>query len=433
MGGPHPTFSPETFAEAGVDAYCVGEGELAFRDFLLRVERGRPFDDVANLVTANGRNEVRPLVSPLDELPFPDRDITLAGTYLRTTSKKTFYATRGCPFSCSYCCNNYYRKLYQGKGRLVRRFSVDRVIREVEYVQSRYRMDFVKFGDDLFAMTVDDWLAEFAEQYPRRVGVPFNCYLRIDRVDSKLLALLKRAGCYSVHLSVDSTSEKVREQVLGRRMRNVDLVEQLRLIHSFGINTWVNFMLAAPESTLADDLSTLALSKRGRVTYASYTTTVPMKGTALYDYSLSRGLIDPQTYSGDMNGCLQASRLCGWSRREKAIRYNILLLGAIIARLPLPLDWVMTQAIKVIPPNRLFRKMRQRYYRHSIENRIFHLHGRERGSKAQPCAVVAEGTDESKGEQPSTVGAQAPLRWLPPARGRDQHLERISCSKAKEC
>ena len=39
MGGPHPTFSPKTFEYAGVDAYCVGEGEEAFKDFLVCKEK----------------------------------------------------------------------------------------------------------------------------------------------------------------------------------------------------------------------------------------------------------------------------------------------------------------------------------------------------------------------------------------------------------
>jgi radical SAM superfamily enzyme YgiQ (UPF0313 family) len=51
MGGPHPTYSPETFLDSGMDAYCVGEGEYPFRDFLEKVENEEPFDDVANLIT----------------------------------------------------------------------------------------------------------------------------------------------------------------------------------------------------------------------------------------------------------------------------------------------------------------------------------------------------------------------------------------------
>ena len=32
MGGPHPTLDPGTFSESGMDAYCIGEGEHAFKD-----------------------------------------------------------------------------------------------------------------------------------------------------------------------------------------------------------------------------------------------------------------------------------------------------------------------------------------------------------------------------------------------------------------
>ena len=164
MGGPHPTFSPETCSESGMDAYCVGEGEYAFRDFLIKVEQGDSFDEVENLITKNKVNPVRPLIRDLDELPPADRDLVISNSFLRDTAKKTFYVSRGCPFKCTYCCNNYYRKLYQGKGPAVRRFSVERILQEIEDVGKKYRMDFIKFGDDCFAIKADDWLEEFAEK-----------------------------------------------------------------------------------------------------------------------------------------------------------------------------------------------------------------------------------------------------------------------------
>lgn len=373
MGGPHVTFNPGTFETAEVDAFCIGEGEYAFRDFLDRVAAGRSYDDVPNLITRAGRNPVRDLIADLDEIPFPDRDLTLANTHLAHTEKKTFYATRGCPFGCAYCCNDIYNAMYRGKGKTLRRFGVDRILDEIEYVKARYRTEFVKFGDDLFAMKADAWLAEFAEKYPRRIGVPFNCYLRFDTVDAELLRLLKQAGCWSVHLSVDSASKRVRDDVLKRRMRDVDIVEKLRMIHDAGINTWVNFMLAAPESTLADDLASIDIGRRGRVTYVSYSTTVPMRGTALYDYAESHGLIDSECHISDMNGCMQRSALNCFSEKDKDIRYNIYLLGALAAALPKPLAAPVMAAIRHLPPNRLFQAIRRRYYRHNIEHRIFKL------------------------------------------------------------
>ncbi|MDO9530352.1 MAG: radical SAM protein [Syntrophales bacterium] len=374
MGGPHVTVFPEIFSEVDVDAFCIGEGELAFRDFLECLEQDISYDSVPNLITVNSANPVRPLINNLDDLPFPDRDLVLGNSFLKDTPKKTFYASRGCPYSCNYCCNSYYRSLYRGKGKYVRRFSVERVIREIEHVKSRYRTDFIKFGDDLFAPKADEWLEEFSDIYSKRVGIPFNCYLRFDTVDEKLLFLLKKAGCYSVHLSVDSTSENVRGKILNRKMKKVDIVRRIKTINDFGINTWVNYMLAAPESTLEDDLLSISINKKSKVTYASYSTTVPMKGTVLYDYCIQHNLIDASTHKSDMEGCSQPTTLKCFSEKEKNVRYNIYLLGAIIAKLPFPLDKLAIWMIQIIPPNKLFVKLRQAFYQYSIENRIFKLH-----------------------------------------------------------
>ncbi len=373
MGGPQVTFSPETFEQSGMDAYCLGEGEYAFKDFLIRVENGQSYDDVQNLITSQKQNSVRPLIRNLDELPPADRDLVLSNSFLKDVPKKTFYATRGCPFKCAYCCNNYYHQLYRGKGPIVRRFSVERVIQEIESVKGKYRMDFVKFGDDLFAMKADAWLEEFAEKYSKRIGIPFNCYLRLDIVDDELLGLLTKAGCFSVHLSLDSTSKNIREKVLRRQMREVNVVENLRKIRKHGINTWVNYMLAVPESSLQDDLDTIEVSKKGKVTYPHYTTAVPMKGTELYDYCARHNFIDTSCYQGDMSECSEKSVLSCFSEADKNIRHNIYSLGAVIAKLPFPLDKIALSMIKIVPPNSLFKSIRSHVYDYYIANKIFKL------------------------------------------------------------
>lgn len=373
MGGPQPTFFPESFPESGMDAYCVGEGEYAFRDFLNKVGNSEPFDNVDNLITLKKNNPVRPLISNLDELPKADRDLILSSSYLKNVFKKTFYTTRGCPFECAYCCNSYYRQLYSGKGPIVRRFSVERIIQEIEDVKGKYRTDFIKFGDDLFALKADAWLREFVEKYAQRLNIPFNCYLRFDTIDDELLKLLKQAGCYSVHLSVDSTSRHVRDNILKRRMRNVDIVAQLRKIRKYGINTWVNYMLAVPDSSLNDDLETIKLSKDADVTYAAYSTTVPMEKTELYDYCFARKILDPSMHKGDMEGCKERSSLTCFSNKDKDIRYNIYLLGALIAKLPKYLYGFVFLLIKIIPPNIVFKRLRESFYKYNIENKIFKI------------------------------------------------------------
>jgi len=372
MGGPQPTFSPEIFDKSyPIDAYCVGEGDEAFRDFLICVQEGRSFDGVQNLVTKNARNPVRPLIRDLGTLPLPDRDLTLANSYLKDTPKKTFYMTRGCPFSCYYCANNYYHALYRGKGPIVRRFPVERMIKEMEHVRNNYRMDFVKIGDDLFAMKVDDWFREFVEEYPKRIGIPFNCYLRFDHVDEELLVLLKKAGCYSVNLSVDSVNPHVRNDILGRNMKDVDIVKNLKMIRKAGIHTLVNFMLAAPDSSLEDDLDTIRVAREADITYLAYTTTAPMRGTKLWDIVEARGYVDPETFIADMTGIARPSELSCFSDREKQVRFNIYLIGSIVAKLPRPFYDLGLLLIKSLPPNPLFRWAQRKWFAYSISKNVF--------------------------------------------------------------
>ena len=377
MGGSHVTFSPETFEESGMDIYCVGEGEYPFRDLLERLEQNKPYDDVENFITKNGANPVRSLISNLDELPIADRDLVLSNSYLNAIPKKTFYSSRGCMYNCSYCCNDYYQKLYRNKGKIFRRFSVERVIQEMERVQQKYNMQFVRMGDDLFSFKADEWLEEFSDKYSKRIGKPFNCSLRIDRIDDDILRLLKKTNCYSVSISIDSVSPYVREHILHRNMRNVDIVRELKRINSYGINTHVNYMLAIPESTVEDDLNTIRMSRDSNVDYLAYTTTEPMRGTALYDYCLSKGYID-KGFVGDFIQGFERSPLSCFNKKDKDIRYNIFLLGSLVAKLPNCLYGLGMWVITHIKPNGLFEWIRNIVYKYHIENKVYLISGKSK-------------------------------------------------------
>jgi len=156
-------------------------------------------------------------------------------------------------------------------------------------------------------------------------------------------------------------------------MRSENIVERLRKIKQYGINTWVNYMLAAPESTLQDDLDTIKVSREAKITYASYTTTVPMEKTELYNYSVRQGLIDPSSYVGDMSGLGEKSSLSCFTEKEKDIRYKILLLGALMAKHPYPLERIALFLIRIIPPNILFMKIYEILLHYYETNKIFKL------------------------------------------------------------
>lgn len=372
MGGPQPTFCPELYPTSGMDVFCIGEGEYAFAEFIDKVENGESYDDVLNLITKNKSNPIRNLISNLDDLPMPDRGLTIEHSFIKDSSKKSVFTSRGCPFSCAYCYNDHYNKMYRGKGKMVRRFSVGRIMDEIKMLQKNYNVDFIKFGDDLFAAKADDWLKEFSKRYKEEIGLPFNCYLRLDMVNDELLTLLKDAGCYSVHLSIDSISKYIREKVLNRKWRDVNIYEKLKLVHSYGINTWVNFMLSAPESTVEDDLGSIKLARKAGISHLNYSTTIPIRNTKLFEYCVSNGFINSD-YAGDIGEAWGKSPLSCFSKKEKNIRYNIFCLGPIATKLPWPFYFIAMQLIKRVPSNRIFRKIRDWYWNYSVHHYIFKL------------------------------------------------------------
>lgn len=98
-----------------------------------------------------------------------------------------------------------------------------------------------------------------------------------------------------------------------------------------------------------------------------------MKGTELYDYCVEKNYLDPLTHNYDMTGCYEKSTLSCFSEREKNIRYNIFLVGGIISKLPSPLYEIALNLIKVVPPNKFFKKLHYYFDKYYLTRKIFNF------------------------------------------------------------
>lgn len=358
MGGPHPTYFPDVRFEKGLDYICRGEGEVAFAEFLRRLERGRDVDDIANLGTADYLNPLGDLIADLDTLPMPDRDLTFAKTELGRSKLKMFCQSRGCPFSCTYCFNNPLNQMQRGLGKSYRFFSPERVCAEINEVRSRYPLTFVKFQDDLFAPKTE-WLADFCRVYKREVGLPFYALERLDLMDEERLKLLKDAGCQSLGFAIDSADLQTRKGMLGRAMHltNDEIVARLRTVRQLGIHTVTNFILGVPGSPIEHDFEGPRINARGRVTYGMSTILVPYPGTAMYNYCMEKKLLDVDIAdlknTRPFSSIQKRSVLNCFSDREKDIQFNLSVLYPVLGTWPF-LRPVLEFLIRRLPPNPLF-------------------------------------------------------------------------------
>src|SRR5205823_10693301 len=221
VGGPHPTYSPEMILNPAIDIICRGEGELAMLELADALQRDADITKIRNLQvkTRDGvvhKNDVRPAV-PLDELPPPDRELYYKYPFLRDMPMKRFIASMGCPYPCTFCHEPVIRAMYRAetKSDYLRRKTVTRAVAEIKYIKDRFPLNHVHFSDDLFFIRNSyKWLEEFADVYPKEVGIPWNCNIRYDSVNQHAADLLEKAGCYGAAVGLESGNQQIREVVI---------------------------------------------------------------------------------------------------------------------------------------------------------------------------------------------------------------------------
>ena len=300
FGGPHVTFYPEMIdADPDVDAVCIGEGELAACDFMARLARGGDYENTPNFWVRRGgeirRNPVRPLIPDLDSIAVPDRDLLAAYPGVRAFPIRSFIASRGCPYDCSYCFNHAYSRIYEDKGQRVRMPSAAAFVREIAEEFDKAPFECLHFEDDIFGLS-PRWLDEFAQRYPTAVGRPFSCNVRAELVTEGLAERLAQAGCASVWMGLESGDEKVRVELLDRS--NTDAVTRIAVerLQRRRIAVCTENIIGIPTTSLEQDLLTLRLNLELRPDYLNCSIFQPYPKTDLGKVATDAGL-----FSGDFD------------------------------------------------------------------------------------------------------------------------------------
>jgi len=375
FGGPHATFFPEVIEEEGVDGVCCGEGEEAFLELVNALEQSTPVTGIANWwIKANGRiyrNPVRPLIADLDTLPLPDRRLVYEkDPFTRRSRIKHFITGRGCPYSCAYCYNEGFHTLYRGKGPLVRRRSVDNVLEELRWVKADYPLEFVVFLDDTFIWP-PDWVEEFCRKYPHAIGLPFFCNVRPNLVTRELMQRLRRAGCVSVGMGIETADDRLRHELLKRHISREQIIIAASQAREEGINLITTNMLGLPTGSLEADFATLELNIACRPGYANAFLYQPYPRTALGDFTREQGLMEGSL--DDISpSAWDRSILCFRSPAEKRQVENLNRLFAIAVEWPrlLPLvRWLIR-----LPRNPLFWLAYKLWKGYAIKKRIHPYH-----------------------------------------------------------
>lgn len=372
LGGPHATLNRDIIDDPGIDAICVGEGEEAIIDVVERLERGENLEGIPNIITSSDAPlKLRNLIKDVDTIPFMDRDLVYAYPEMARFGIKGIWTSRGCVFPCPYCFNNRTNTLFQRKGRIVRRRSVSSIIQETKELVAKYRVAFIRIQDDVFVYKSDKWLKEFSERWFDEIGIPFYCLLRSELITEEMAFYLKKAGCFSICMSIESSDDTVRNRMLRRKISNKKLEEAFRIFKKVGINVYANNMLALPFTNLEHDIASMDFAIKVKPEMPNFSIFMPYPGTDLGDYCRKVGIYDPQKDGIDY-GMRNMSPLTCFSDQEKKVQYNLCQLAIVAVKFPRLRNLIANHLI-YWKPNKLFFILHYLFAITSYGRKIFYF------------------------------------------------------------
>lgn len=275
------------YLHKGADVVLLGEAEWALlelaREWL--TGHGSSLHEIAGLAFSDHdrivRTPRRPLMTDLDALPLPARDLVDLEPYRESWQRAhgffslNLVASRGCPYRCNWCAKPIYGDSFHLR-------SPQSVAEEMRILKSHCGADHLWFADDIFGLKAR-WVKEFADSVEeRQAALPYKMQSRVDLMKQDTVRALQRSGCAEVWMGVESGSQKILDA-----MEKGTQVEQIgkgrERLRECGIRACYFLQFGYPGETWADIRKTIDLVRETRPDEIGVSVSYPLPGTGFYE------------------------------------------------------------------------------------------------------------------------------------------------------
>jgi anaerobic magnesium-protoporphyrin IX monomethyl ester cyclase len=302
-GGYHPTLEAgQCLNNKFVDFIIRGQGELTLEELLEHLKDPEKIllNSIKGLSYKNIKvgkiyhNDNRLAVN-INE--FPSFDYSLYEKVFKDSHRLTYITSRGCPFSCKFCCSASFNRSH---GMKFYQLSLDRVFSDLEFLTSAYHPEEIDILDDNFFIDPRR-IKEFIEGYKKR-GFRFKwtafgrCRFFAEGED-EIIKDLKSIGLEKVFFGVESGSQRILDMV-NKQMKTEDVLLALKKITKYGILGDFTFINGFPNESKSDVFKSLELrnnikkiSPKSSIRFFVYT---PLPGTEIMDVCIQLGYEKPK-------------------------------------------------------------------------------------------------------------------------------------------
>jgi radical SAM superfamily enzyme YgiQ (UPF0313 family) len=293
VGGHHATIFPQDFVTPFINLIVMGEGVLTFREIINRHKKNKPFTGIPGVIVP-GITSIRDTVPQskigLDQLPFPDRSLTIKyrPEYYSDWMKPlaSIRTSKGCPYRCSFCA------LWRLTGGKYLKRNPKDIVDELSMIEE----DFIFFADDE-SMLDSERMSRLADLI-RENGIHkrYFLYARSDTITNnpELFKQWRDIGLERVFVGLEFFKDEDLDYIQKRSTIN-DNNEAVQILHNLGIDIYASFIIR-PEFSSQDFRSLRRYCRQLDLCFASFAALTPLPGTDLYQEVKDKMIIDNYDY-----------------------------------------------------------------------------------------------------------------------------------------
>jgi len=252
-GGIAPSIDPlNVLSNKGIDMVIRGGGEIP----MLKLVSDEEYSKINGLIFKTDRGIFHngaqlELIENLDLMPFPARHLLPMNKYLSLSGRgrkdlktASILTSRGCPFNCTFCSIHHIYG-YKWNGR-----SANNVLLEIEELIEKYKIEHIEFEDDNLTLESRraNQIFDGLIKMDKKITWSTPNGIRIDTLNKTLLTKMKKSGCVTLFLSIESGDPEVLK-IMNKQLDLNKVEEVVKICGELDINTSGIFIVGYPGET----------------------------------------------------------------------------------------------------------------------------------------------------------------------------------------
>lgn len=306
-GGIHPSVKPEEILDV-YDFAVRGEAEEIIVTLAHELSVGKTVEniEIPAICSKNYSSKEFGIIENINTLPFPDfsngyvleKDIIrpqstfneLFGTCYRMLT------TRGCPYACTYCVNDFYKS--KAKHKFFRKRNVDNYIAELRFAKDKYGIEHLAVESDSFLSLSEKEMDDFVRLY-KDIALPFHCSCTPRDIKEDRAKKMVDLGLVGIKIGIQSGSEDTLQLYKRTIGKYQDVINAANILHKFYPDLSVTYDIITDnpyekDRDMNDTISLLEKLPKPLHLHVYSLTFYP--GTYLYDKAVIDGFVKESYY-----------------------------------------------------------------------------------------------------------------------------------------